>query len=48
MRRFLYGCIVGGGAAYYGITNYKWVKPSKGLERDDESLINTYLHHHKL
>jgi acyl-coenzyme A thioesterase PaaI-like protein len=39
---------VGGGAAYYGITNYKTVRPSKGLERDDETLINTYLHHHKL
>lgn len=48
MRRFIYGCLVGGTASYFALSNYNKVVPSQGLGHEELKLVNTYLHHHKL
>jgi len=48
MKRFLYGLVIGGGATYFGIQNYVVVKPSRGIEHEELTTVNAYVHHHHL
>ena len=48
MRRFVTGCLFGAGLTYLGLTNYQKVVPSAGLPAEEQSIVSSYINHHRL